>query len=524
MEATCHILIVDDEVLVRQGIKHLLNWESEGFSIVGEASNGKEALEMVDRLSPHIVITDIVMPLMDGVEFTSVIKSRYPQIEVIILSSFGEFNYVRSTFQSGVADYILKPKLEADQLLAILKRVTKKIPSLQLVGRSKDDSLSVQVTLDKLMSGFEIDPSMDNIHEAFPYNSFRFFGSDLKYIPSGNKDYWHEQLKEAFEDNDAKFIVMPLPTDDKMAVYIINMNDREWEKIMPYVRRLAIHSGDLGASAALCWTLGDPFYKISELYQQYHQMFLKMCAYRYYLPLNTTLIVRNELPKIHREGKEFNMFEFTVLMQQRRFEQALEELFEYVKVASVDYEKDVFAFKTLIGNIIFNITIILGKLEMDTTQLESKKYNYFRAINESTHVSIAVKQLHEFIDEMNVTLALNKPVGGNPNMTMILSYIRQHYMDPISLTDIANHFHFNPSYLSSLFSANNDEGFSEYLSRVRVDKAAELLQQSDTPISEISELVGYSDQSYFTKVFKKHKGVSPSQFRKSNYMEKRNNL
>ncbi|MED4958707.1 response regulator, partial [Paenibacillus macerans] len=106
MRELCKILIVDDEILVRQGIKHHLNWEQYGFQIVGEASNGKEALEMIGRLSPHIVITDIVMPVMDGEEFTRVLKAHFPQIEVVVLSSYGEFNYVRSTFQSGVADYI----------------------------------------------------------------------------------------------------------------------------------------------------------------------------------------------------------------------------------------------------------------------------------------------------------------------------------------------------------------------------------------------------------------------------------
>ena len=117
MAISCRVLIVDDELLVRQGIKHLLNWEHEGFQIVGEASNGKEALELIERMEPHIVITDIVMPVMGGEELTRAVKARFPEIEVIILSSFGEFDYVRSTFQSGVVDYILKPKLEAVQLL-----------------------------------------------------------------------------------------------------------------------------------------------------------------------------------------------------------------------------------------------------------------------------------------------------------------------------------------------------------------------------------------------------------------------
>lgn len=118
----CKILVVDDEMLVRQGIIHLLDWEGEGFQIAGEASNGREAFELIELQRPHIILTDIVMPVMDGEELIRLVKGMYPEIEVIVLSSFSEFEYVRSTFQSGVADYILKPRLEAASLLAVLKK------------------------------------------------------------------------------------------------------------------------------------------------------------------------------------------------------------------------------------------------------------------------------------------------------------------------------------------------------------------------------------------------------------------
>lgn len=122
MNPICKVLIVDDEILVRQGIKYVLDWEQEGFQIVGEAANGREALNSLQTLQPHIIITDIVMPVMDGEELTRLVKRDYPATEVIVLSSFSEFHYVRSTFQHGVADYILKPKLEAGALLQVLKR------------------------------------------------------------------------------------------------------------------------------------------------------------------------------------------------------------------------------------------------------------------------------------------------------------------------------------------------------------------------------------------------------------------
>lgn len=514
MEAVCEVLIVDDEVLVRQGIKHLLNWESEGFHICGEAANGIEALEMIEKLSPHIVITDIVMPLMDGVEFTSILKSRYPNIEVIVLSSFGEFQYVRSTFQSGVADYILKPKLDAEQLLAILKRIVKKIPSLQHGSLIKDQAMTVEIVLDKLMSGYQIDETMQHIHESFPYRMFTLFGVDLKGTVTGTKAYWTSQVEQAFEQAGVTHVINQLPTDEGSILYLLNINDRDWDQLMPIIRKLVVHSSDHVAS--MCWTISDPFYNISELNSHMQQNYMKMKAYRFFLPEHTQLIVRNELPKLKSTLEAFNMNQFTDLITKRKFEEALQLLFDYVKISEAFYDQDVFAYKTLLVNIIFNITIMLGKLEVDTKSLEANKYNYFRMINEAQHVSTAVEQLYNFVDEVNRALALSKQAASNPNMTMILNYIQEHYMEPISLTEIANQFHFNPSYLSSYFSAHNSEGFSEYLNRVRVERAAQLLEQGEMSISEISEHVGYSDHSYFTKVFKKINGVSPSQYRKVN--------
>ncbi len=139
----CKVLIVDDEVLIRQGVKHYINWEQEGFQIVGEASNGKEAIELIELLNPHIVITDIVMPVMDGMELTAFIKSHYPEIEVIVLSSFGDFDYVRSTFQHGVADYILKPKLEGPELLKALQKVAKNLPFFSQMEKTSDITLQL---------------------------------------------------------------------------------------------------------------------------------------------------------------------------------------------------------------------------------------------------------------------------------------------------------------------------------------------------------------------------------------------
>jgi two-component system response regulator YesN len=117
--------------------------------------------------------------------------------------------------------------------------------------------------------------------------------------------------------------------------------------------------------------------------------------------------------------------------------------------------------------------------------------------------------------ELTSTAALAP--GSNANMTKLLQYMEEHYAEPLSLTELARHFHFNPSYLSSLFTTYNQEGFKEHLNTIRTGKAAELLRAGEAAISEISSMVGYGDHSYFCKVFKKYTGLSPSGYRRQHY-------
>lgn len=519
MGTACHVLIVDDEVLVRQGIKHLLQWEQEGFAIVGEAANGQEALKLIEQLQPHIVITDIVMPQMDGVELTSIIKERYPQIEVIVLSSFSEFHYVRDTFQKGVADYMLKPKLEAEQLLTILKRTAKRIPSLQLAAHEHAEQPSINILLDRLMSGYELDETSGELPKLFAYPSFRLFGADLKY----GRTYatMREQLLQRIEEMLEPFLQQMdyylLQTEGNMLIVLVNSSEGHWSSMIPAIR--ALSNSVRFKEQHIAWALGESFRSIEQLHEQVHEQFAKLAAYRYFLPQDKTLIIREELPKLLEPEPTFNMSQFMEKMQQRKLEEAIEMIDEYAQAAAGCYALDVFAFKSLLGNIIFNMIIMLGKLEINTKELEAGKYSYFRSINESVHITEAIMQLQSFIEQVKETIKASRFAAANPNLTMILDYIHQYYMEPLSLSDVAHHFHFNPSYLSTFFSSHIAEGFSEYLNRVRVDKAAELLQATDLAIADISVQVGYSDHSYFTKVFKKLKGMSPSQFRKSQIMQ-----
>lgn len=504
----CKIMIVDDEVLIRQGIKHYINWEQEGFQIVGEAANGKEALEIIERTQPQIILTDIIMPIMDGEELTRIVKSKYPDIEVIILSSFGEFDYVRSTFQNGVVDYILKPKLDASTLLDVLKKAVNKLLPSKSNESKQQDRMSISLVIDKLISGLEIEYDTKLISRVFPYDSFYLLGVVFNgQYPSEDLLQIQDQITKQFASNAAQAIHFSFTIDKNKTAVILNVNQVQTKVIIDSVKKIAETQKDFG------FVLSENFTNFSQFGFVYKEKLSKLIQFQFYFP-NIPLLREQDLNREVPKMETFKMDWFTSECKHNRFDDAFSYLQEYVSVFSKCYTTDIFEFKSFFENIIFHITVILNNMEYDVTEIKNVKYEYFRSINEAHSSYETVNQLNKFIEQVNQCLDSEKNQSSNLNMKKIMQFIEDHYAEQLSLSDVAEHFHFNPSYLSNYFSTHNKEGFIEYLNKVRIEKASQLLLKDSASISEISGMVGYSDHSYFCKVFKKINGMSPSKFRR----------
>ncbi|ULT56630.1 response regulator transcription factor [Neobacillus drentensis] len=496
------VLIVDDEVLIRQGIKHYLNWEQEGFEVVGEASHGVEALEMIEVVRPHIIITDIAMPIMDGEELTRIVKERFPSIEVIVLSSYGDFDYVRSTFQSGVVDYILKPKLDAEGLLNVLKKAASRIPSLKSADRPVDGNPSIEQMITKLISGYQADYDSAQLSAAFPNPRFCLLGVNLK---SGQAEL----------PNDVKKKMTTGLTEHNYSFYfekkIVVVNGEDFSRLIHFAKNLA------ESEAGLRFALSEEFVDFSKIGNVYKEELFPLLNYQFYFP-EQRILTKEDLPKLPPKFENFNLDWFTSEFKRQHFESAFDYLQEHVNALSACYTTDVYEYKSFFGNIIFNILILLSNMEYDVRELEQDKYTYFKAFEDAHSAVEAVEKLAEFIAEAKKTIHTSAFQPENDQIKKILDYLNDHYTEPLTLTGVAQYFHFNPSYLSSYFSTHHGEGFIEYLNRIRIEEATKLLIQGTARISEISGMVGYSDHSYFCKVFKKIKGLSPSQFRRKQLM------
>lgn len=347
------VLIVDDEKMVRDGLVYTMPWDKLNIEIVGSVGNGKAALELIREKKPQVVLTDIMMPEMDGIELLKIVKEEMPNIKFVILSGYDDFQYAQVALKYGVIDYLVKP-VDADELTQLMERIR--------------DSLQDEISFDK------------------------------------EKIYFQKEIESSLE----QYIVAVRTGNKQTAINIVDsIFGKETIKSMPM--------------------------------EQYHKLSIDI--------VNTICIM------LERYGVELG--------------DAVHESYpsHYMEI--------------------FNITTI-----------EDLK----QWMNEFTERIIML------VDENNGDYRLV--------ITKAMEYINSHYFEDLSVQKVAQTVFLNSNYFSHLFKKIRKESFTDYLNKVRIDKAKSLLSQNLYKVYEVSDMVGYSDYKYFSSVFKKLVGVSPTEFNK----------
>ncbi|AGF54600.1 two-component system response regulator YesN [Clostridium saccharoperbutylacetonicum] len=508
MSEYCKILIVDDEFIMRQGIKHMLDWEQEGFQIIGEASSCQEALEIIETNIPHIIISDIVMPQVDGIEFTKIVQEKYPQIQIVILSSYSDFEYVRSSFQNGAVDYVLKPSLKPLDFLDTLKKIAKKISSVDLPSKS---AVNIDNLLNRLILGYDID--FEHLNKLFINPCFCIFGINAKKVYP-NYEERQKLLSSLISEIDLQDfkeeVTQVTNIENDMIVLIINFKRENYTNVE---NKLIKISNDVASKfREAFFGLSKEFYNIENIKEIYETDFL-LLTQQYFYNKNINLLSSKSLKKAP-EIEKFNFKGFSELVSILKIPKAFEMLTEYINKVINNKALTEFELKTLIQNCFYNVISTLEYLNSDGISSNSLKRECFDKIDSSKYAEDLMEAYQEILDLFNKIIDKQESNINSHMLNKIIQYIYDHYDEQLTLSYVSKLFNFNYYYLSSYFSSHNEEGFNEFLNKIRIKKACEFLQK-DIPISDISSMVGYSDQSYFSKVFKKFTGVTPSNFRKN---------
>ena len=508
------VLIVDDEYIMRQGLKYMIDWEKEGFEIVGEAANGLEALSLIQKENPHIVICDIVMPMMDGVDFSMMIHRMYPDIQIIILSGYDNFEYVKQTLMNGAMDYILKPTLNQEELKTINHKAAEKIPGNLLEDYS--GYISYDHVLERYILGHDKELDTSLFQECFTGSEYCLFalktrdsGSDRQNLSNILYKKIERELKE-----DKLFQKRLLFLREEVICAVFSLHSFQHNKLHEFLE---------GLSEQLSYICPDLFCICSRFFQDlkdinvvYAQDVSANLERAFYYQNRKLLILNGQETAADQSAKlKFDFFRYNYHLDNGQFRNALHILEDYNE-NGLQLQVDIYRLKNQTKNMIY---YYLDCLKTDDKKKEDCWYSILKEINEAEYETAyreCLKNIWQKLIELSDTVA-------SPNderMVKILEYIDQNFNEDLSLEKLAVRFNFNYHYLSSIFSQQMKEGFSEYLNRIRISRACELLKDTRYSIAEISEMVGYSEHSYFSRVFRKITGKTPSVWRRRQENEK----
>ncbi|MFP7297097.1 response regulator [Neobacillus niacini] len=521
------VLIADDEIQIRRGLRLKVDWEEEGFQIEEEASNGKEAFEILQTKDIDVVITDMRMPIMDGVELAKRCHKEFPHVKVIVLSGYSDFEYVRNSLQQGVRDYLLKP-VAPDELVEALRKIRKEIEDekrkqIEIAQMSR----FVHSHLQDLQEQFILHLAKEEVLQL-PIVTERLQQLQLENLANenGKVQFFTVEIRES--DDPIRLDELRIPfqllckeiAQQQTATYmftdpsypnmvqflkVVDTNSLSTDQFVVHVQQTVNKLLKLETVIGI----GTIVNGLSEYRSGYISSLLAWSQ--------SQLGSKSQI--LDQTTASAGVFDFSPDYEKRitnsienldfsAFKDNLQKVFEGSKGRSV------MSFSFAANQVLFMLGSLAKKYDVETKDIQNTIWNCQQNIWKlySQHkVKEDLTQLASLIiEKVRLARFSNKKL-----IDSIRHYLDQHYASEISLTTLSTLFHINSAHLSETFKHHVGQNFSDYLVTLRMEKAKQLLKDKQLKIIDVSNLVGFSNSGYFSTVFKKHFGQTPVEFRNS---------
>jgi two-component system response regulator YesN len=511
------VLLVDDEKIILDGISQMIDWRSLGTELVGTAANGVEAYERIKELAPDIVISDIRMPGMDGLDLVAAVSRDFPGVRFALLSGFGEFDYASKAMQYGVKHYLLKPTNElkiSEALSEIIAELDSDIARERFVGEMKQELSKVMPHVkDQVLKEFVTNKTYgsrdwDYYRKLFGFEFERPVRLLLFQLEGTAAEFEHLfAVKNIAEDLLATTLLSTTIGDHVLVLIEDALEPEELFRVIREIRATFRHYYKRDTTIAL-----SEANRITEARALYQET-LRCLSHRFYLG-EGGLITRKDTGEQEGEAMDALSFDTEALTMpvqsghREEAEEALDSLIQGLKRAQLDIDRT----KTYVIQQFVSL-IRLG----DPQQMN----RYYRQMSELAGMD-TLQAMQAALEETVRELA---QYHYDRNVVKITSIVRkvidiveaQLGNSELSLNLVASEMlYMNADYLGKLFKKETGEKFSNYVVKARVKKATELW--SDNPeikIFEMAELLGFGDNpQYFSQVFKKQMGCTPSEYAK----------
>jgi two-component system response regulator YesN len=524
------LLVVDDEKFIRKGLITTIEWGKLDIEIVGEAENGKKALEKIKKFNPQIIICDVKMPVMDGLEVARYICENGLNIKMIILSGYDDFKYAQKAIKYGVREYLLKPAGEENLIKSIInikdiiEKEEKELKRKDIISAKLNASISIsrENYLKNILYGYKKD--LDDIDEKFKLldinlESQFFTVINLNIVEGRNYNFELEEITQQINDIvkhhiSIYFKIQDINISGSSMVFIINkpcnMDEKEFvrsikekgERIIKELQRRLNIQSFIG--------IGYNYIFAKDIRKSFHEALISF-SYAKNRSKNILYIGDFKLDKlinntaIFDKGKEF---ELTLrggdLVK-------INEMISSITASCIDninnYKKIAIHLMIITEKVMYDI------IKNNNDKLYIENIDYSELINLSEIISIE-KYLKDNIGRIIGNIINQGEMGSSRLISSALEYIKKHYNKKASVQNVSEQLGLNADYFSYLFKKETGKNFIDVLNEYRIEKAKEYLKSTNYKIYEVANMVGFNDNRYFSTLFKRYVGCTPSQFSK----------
>lgn len=517
------VILVDDEVFARKGLRVLIPWQDLGYTIVAEASDGEEALKLIEDIQPDLVVTDIRMPVIDGLKLINLVKEeRLSQAKFIVITGYNDFAYAQQSLRYGVEDIILKP-IDEDEMIETLKRLSVKLEQSSKQKEAIRERNAVDL-LDQLLQG-NLDQKRNE--ELVLELGLCKGGHEYRYLLVERNNAPEEEQQQAIANLEklklAALTFLSSPPD--MIIHdrgsyafgmflhsgLLGPYSHSWERLADrLIRELAVCADE----AQLQLYAGIPFRKPEQLKASYEST--REATLRKLALGDQKIIFAEEAMLLTLQYKDADAQLADILIDKLE-ENDLAAVKQTVDAAFHSFQYDRLAGQSVnafLSKCVLSIAGIISRMDGQESHLRSMKPILDWTLRPMT--AAGVKGLFlDFIEESAEYLSELRCEKASGGIHKIKLYIDANYRENMSLKSIAKRFFMNPVYLGQLFKKTYQVYFNDYVLGLRVQEAKRLLRQTDCKVYEIAAKVGFSNADYFVTQFEKVEGKTPTEYKQA---------
>lgn len=526
------IMIVDDEEDFRLGVIKKMDWESIGFEVVGDASNGQDALDLVEQINPDVIITDIKMPFMNGLTLTKKIHEWNPSIKIIILSGFDDFEYAKTAIKYGVSEYLLKP-IQASELKEVLVKVKNEIcdevnekRNKEILHRHYIENLPIirEKFLVNLIEGRLNQNQITKLSELYELIlEAPYFAVSIAYAQSEGQsqdNYYESELmtlsfRNIVEEHVVKqvhsytfvyldyvIVIAMVPTKEAFSEFIHIMN-----QVCHRANRILGLKISAGIGSAY-----DNILKLADSYQEAK----KAIEYKVLLGDELAIFIEDVEPKVKSNFSFEEMYTAELIHNIKLGkEEELTRTIDTILVSMKAAQPSLQEYRACLMELVSSVYKLSRLYQLNQNEIFGENFDIYVDVFKFSSFDTLGQWLHTICNRLRHCIRHERKDSAKLIVQRSVQLINEQYGNSeLSVEVLCDNLNISQAYFSTIFKKELGVSFVSYLTMVRMEKAVDLLNSTDEKTYIIAEKIGYIEPNYFSYVFKKYYGVSPTKFRK----------